>query len=73
MTRIEVIQWTGENIIELLDWGQGKIFLDDMDNLCVETSEGMIKANINDFIIKSSEGEFYPCKSDIFKKYDRID
>ena len=73
MTRIEVIQWTGKNIIELLDWGQGKIFLDDMDNLCVETSEDTIKANINDFIIKSSEGEFYPCKSDIFKKYDRID
>ena len=73
MARIEAIQWTGENIIELLDWGQGKILWDDMDNLYVETSEGMIKANINDFVIKSSEGEFYPCKSDIFKKYDRID
>ena len=73
MTRIEAIQWTGENIIELLDWGQGKILWDDMDNLYVETSEGMIKANINDFVIKSSEGEFYPCRSDIFKKYDRID
>ena len=65
---LEAIQWTGENIIELLDWGQGKIFLDDMDNLCVETSEGTLKANIKDFIIKSSEGEFYPCKPDIFKK-----
>ena len=29
--------------------------------------------NIKDFIIKSSEGEFYPCKPDIFwKTYTRV-
>lgn len=65
---LEAIQWTGKNIIELLDWGQGKILWDDMDNLYVETSEGTLRANIKDFIIKSSEGEFYPCKPDILKK-----
>ena len=71
---IEAIQWTGENIIELLDWGRGKILWDDADDLFIDTLEGRMKANINDYIIKGLRGEFYPCKPDVFKKkYERID
>ena len=71
---IEAIQWTGENIIELLDWGQGKILWNDVDDLFIDTLEGRMKANINDYIIKGLRGEFYPCKPDVFKKkYERID
>ena len=71
---IEAIQWTGKNIIELLDWGQGKILWNDVDDLFIDTLEGRMKANINDYIIKGLRGEFYPCKPDVFeKKYERID
>ena len=71
---IEAIQWTGKNIIELLDWGKGKILWDDADDLFIDTLEGRMKANINDYIIKGLRGEFYPCKPDVFKKkYERID
>ena len=71
---IEAIQWTGKNIIELLDWGQGKILWNDVDDLFIDTLEGRLKANINDYIIKGLKGEFYPCKPDVFKKkYERID
>ena len=71
---IEAIQWTGKNIIELLDWGRGKILWDDADDLFIDTLEGRMKANINDYIIKGLRGEFYPCKPDVFKKkYERID
>ena len=71
---IEAIQWTGENIIELLDWGQGNILWNDVDDLFIDTLEGRMKANINDYIIKGLRGEFYPCKPDVFKKkYERID
>ena len=71
---IEAIQWTGENIIELLDWGRGKILWDDADDLFIDTLEGRMKADINDYIIKGLKGEFYPCKPDVFeKKYERID
>ena len=71
---IEAIQWTGENLIELLDWGQGKILWNDADDLFIDTLEGRMKANINDYIIKGLRGEFYPCKPDIFKKkYEKID
>lgn len=37
----------------------------------IETLEGVMKASVNDFIIKGINGEFYPCKPDIFHKtYD---
>ena len=70
---IEAIQWTGKNIIELLDWGQGKILWNDVDDLFIDTLEGRMKANINDYIIKGLKGEYYPCKPDVFeKKYEEI-
>lgn len=70
---IEAIQWTGKNIIELLDWGQGKILWNDVDDLFIDTLEGRMKVNINDYIIKGLRGEFYPCKPDVFeKKYEKI-
>lgn len=70
---IEAIQWTGKNIIEILDWGQGKILWNDVDDLFIDTLEGRMKANINDYIIKGLRGEYYPCKPDVFnKKYEAI-
>ncbi len=49
---------------------------DDIDNfrltqdnkLKVKTLEGDMFANIGDMIIKGIQGEFYPCKPDIFEK-----
>jgi len=37
-------------------------------NLMIKTLEGDMKANINDYVIKGVNGEFYPCKPDIFLK-----
>ena len=34
----------------------------------IETLEGTMTASIGDFIIKGVNGEFYPCKPDIFHK-----
>ena len=34
----------------------------------IETLEGVMKANVGDYIIKGVNGEFYPCKQDIFEK-----
>lgn len=38
------------------------------DYLEIETLEGVMRANIGDYIIKGVNGEFYPCKPDIFEK-----
>jgi hypothetical protein len=42
-------------------------------HLEIETLEGVMKADINDFIIQGVNGEIYPCKPDIFRKtYDDV-
>ena len=39
----------------------------------IKTLEGTMIAEIGDFIIKGVNGEFYPCKPDIFEKtYDAV-
>ena len=39
----------------------------------VPTLEGNMRAELGDFIIKGVEGEFYPCKPDIFAKtYEEV-
>jgi len=48
----------------------------DSDNpkLLVPTLEGNMYANVGDYIIKGVNGEFYPCKPDIFHKtYERVE
>lgn len=41
--------------------------------LKIETLEGTMTARVGDFIIKGVNGEFYPCKPDIFEKtYEKI-
>lgn len=34
----------------------------------IETLEGVMTAQVGDYIIKGIQGEFYPCKPDIFEK-----
>jgi hypothetical protein len=49
--------------------GLGKdIFEVKGDGLIIKTLEGDMKASIGDWIIKGVQGEFYPCKPDIFEK-----
>jgi hypothetical protein len=39
----------------------------------IETLEGVMRANAGDFIIRGVNGEFYPCKPDIFAKtYEEV-
>lgn len=40
----------------------------------IDTLEGTMHANDGDWIIKGVNGEFYPCKPDIFEKtYELVD
>ena len=42
-------------------------------SLTVHTLEGAMLAQVNDYIIKGIDGEFYPCKPDIFRRsYDKV-
>lgn len=48
--------------------GQAKYGHEDGEGIYVETLEGVMKASPGDYIIKGVNGEFYPCKPDIFAK-----
>ncbi|WP_339182868.1 hypothetical protein [Paenibacillus sp. FSL R5-0701] len=66
---IEAIQWTGENLDEVADMDLNYEIRDGM--ILIPTLEGTMVADHGDWIIKGVNGEFYPCKPDIFEKtYD---
>src|ERR1700677_1548981 len=39
-------------------------------SLSIETLEGAMRADVGDWIIKGVQGEYYPCKPDIFAATD---
>jgi hypothetical protein len=69
---IDALQWTGENKLEVLTFCGNNVIIEDGifgEYICnIKTLEGIMFANENDYIIKSLNGEFYPCKPDIFAK-----
>lgn len=79
---IEAIQWT-DNTTEILEFCEEHASYDvndaawqvgkgaPVEYLTIHTLEGDVQAQRNDFIIKGTHGEFYPCKPDIFMtKYE---
>ena len=77
---IEAIQFeeNSDRIIEIHEFMGGdtiRVNYEDKDNpyLKIETLEGIMKASVGDYIIRGVNGEFYPCKPDIFEKtYERV-
>jgi hypothetical protein len=71
---IEAIQWTGDNFDELERFTDNSTLVKFLNHeLLVYTLEGVMHASIGDYIIKGVEGEFYPCKPDIFNKtYEKV-
>jgi uncharacterized protein YeeX (DUF496 family) len=79
---IEAIRWDGDNCEEIIEFTKGKaLIINDIGGsadgegypqqyikLIINTLEGDMEAKLNDWIIKGVNGEFYPCKPDIFEK-----
>jgi len=56
----DIETWT--NLKAVYDYGNdGKI-------MYIDTLEGVMTANIGDYIVKGLNGEFYPVKPDVFEK-----
>ena len=70
---IDAIQLTDDNHSEIIQWLSSynvesyTLKSTDPSELYIETLEGVMKANIGDYIIKGVKDEFYPCREDIFK------
>lgn len=82
---VEVIQWTGLNLEEVKEFVGESLTYDILDAawkvgkgrpyvlMKIKTLEGDMEVSEKDFIIKGVNGEFYPCKPDIFEKtYEKV-
>ena len=66
---IEAVRWTGKNLAELRKMdGFEEVHLCFNGKLSILTLEGIVDASVGDYIIRGVNGEFYPCKPDIFAK-----
>lgn len=59
-----VAMWCGGKWISL--YGRGDMG-EDISNISITTLEGVMRADLGDWIICGVKGEFYPCKPDIFE------
>jgi len=74
---IDAVQWTGKrgNLLEITQLNTGTRLVEkEGDKLFIPTLEGLMQADLNDWIIRGVKGEIYPCKPDIFEMlYDKVD
>lgn len=74
---IEAVQFTDDDYDTLVSIGSMGLkpkVLHDPLRIEINTLEGFMTASKGDWIIKGVNGEFYPCKPDIFEKtYERVD
>lgn len=78
---IEAIQWTCNNLKEVMDFIGSEfkyeenteyatnkfVYFNITKRLLLHTLEGTMEVSKGDYIIKGVKGEFYPCKPDIFE------
>ncbi|WP_449456129.1 hypothetical protein [Streptococcus suis] len=70
---VEAVKWNGENHLDITQFTISAIQFDSFGTLWINTLEGNMKAEKGDYIIKGVQGEFYPCKPDIFEQtYEEV-
>ena len=75
---IEAIQLNTGNLESVAEWCSGSLkgvlLARSFWVIEIDTLEGQITARVGDWVIRGINGEFYPCKSDIFEKtYERVE
>lgn len=67
---VEAVRFDGSLpcALDIIGWSNGEVGIGNGTNqLAIETKEGVMTAELGDWIIKGVADEFYPCKPDIFK------
>lgn len=71
---IEAIKYDGDNKVEIQEFVDKYLDMTEEMQLEIDTLEGVMLANVGDYIIRGVNGEYYPCKPDIFEKtYEKIE
>lgn len=84
---VEAIQWTGSNLEEIRNFVgsdlienyikhfdiERTLIKQTLSGIAINTLKGTMIVNYGDYIIKGVQGEFYPCKPDIFEQtYEEV-
>lgn len=72
---IEAVKWCKENYEEVLSFLPKELrCFSEHSELNIKTLEGIMRVSEGDYVIKGVNGEYYPCKSDIFEKtYEKVE
>lgn len=72
---IEAEQFTGDNVNEIVKFvGVDAKVLGRTKELKISTLEGLMNVSPGDWVIQGVQGEFYPCKPDIFEAtYEEVE
>lgn len=72
---IEAVQYLREdNIFQCQDFCNEMDYDPQTNEYYIKTLEGNMLVSKGDYIIKGVQGEFYPCKPDIFEAtYDKVE
>ncbi|WP_331763097.1 hypothetical protein OG571_47205 (plasmid) [Streptomyces sp. NBC_01369] len=75
---IEAVRWTeDEPMCKLVDFANGLVKLDDVDQeftVYDRLHDTWVKFEYGDWILKGIQGEFYPCRNDVFEStYEAVD
>ena len=83
---VEAVRWTGSNLEEIRNF-VGSYLIEEcvelfdikrtlkkmLVDIAIDTLEGTMRVDYGDYIIKGVQGEFYPCKPDIFEQtYEEV-
>lgn len=83
---VEAVQWTGSNLEEIRNFVGSDLIEEYVEffdikrtlnkmlvDIAIDTLEGTMRVDYGDYIIKGVQGEFYPCKPDIFEQtYEEV-
>ncbi len=66
---IDAVQYDGYNALEIVAFvGTNCLVSRRMEApILIDTLEGQMRAEVGDWIIQGVNGEFYPCKDEIFR------
>ena len=67
-TRPETLRYPGQLPRDKTKPDKGHYIDPDTGNLVIRTLEGDMRVSVGDYVIRGVDGEFYPCKPDIFAK-----
>lgn len=74
---VEAMEFTEENKDRVFNWVTCSKYPDFKGGnpiMVIWTLEGKMTAELGDYIIKGVQGEFYPCKPDIFEQtYEEVE